>query len=153
MADHEDHPNAAETPRDVQRTPNLEPAAAPQASRTAPSSGDRGRGGGLGDAVGGQRRGTAAEMLGGDQRVGDVAVEIPRAGSETQGAVQGAGLRQSAVAASAPGADDPGAGTATTGDGGAPMRDVNDASNSGLGSTARGTPLKDFDEVFRRRDE
>jgi hypothetical protein len=153
MADDQERSSAAGMPSDTRDARDMQPAAAPQASRAIPSSGDRGRDGGLGDAVGGQRRATAAEMLGADQRVGDVSVEIPRSGSATEGAAQGAGLSQSAVAGSAPGGDDPGAGTATTGDGGAPMPAVNDALNSGVGSTPTGTPLKDFDAAFRRRDE
>ena len=134
--------------------PTMTPAAAPQASRTSPASGDRGTGGGLGDAVGGARRASAAEMTGEADRVGDVSLQLPLGGSASQGAAVGAGMSRGAADPHPPGSADPGAGSALTdGDTPAPSPQRAGDSHSGLGDTATGGRATDFDSAFRNRDE
>lgn len=132
--------------------PATTPAAAPHASRTRPASGTRGSGGGLGDAAGGARRTTAAEMT--DRpHVGDVSIELPPGGSPTAGAAQGGGMSRGAADPHAPGSADPGAGTATTGaEADEPADRGSDASRSGLGDSPSGGRLQDFDAAINRTD-
>lgn len=133
--------------------PEMRPAGAPQAARTVPSSGGRGSGGGLGDAAGGARRATAAEMTGDTGHLGDVSIDVPPGGSATQGAAQGGGMSGGTADPHRPGSADPGAGTATTGAPPPETPNRGGADGTGLGQSPAGGALPDFDEAFTRRDD
>jgi hypothetical protein len=86
-------------------------------------------------------------------RLGDVSIDVPAGGSATQGAAQGAGLSRDVANTDGPGGADPGGGNSLT-DEAAPVaaRRPSTASQSGLGDTASGGSLQDFDAAFEHRD-
>src|SRR5687767_5435198 len=98
------------------------------------------------ESAGRTRRASAAEITGTAAHVGDAPIEIPPGATKTQGAVLGGGLSRDAARQPIRDAD-PGAETDLTGDQPPGAVDVasEDPAKSGLGDTASGGPLRDFD--------